>query len=189
MTGGGWESRSDVELMDGLVAREEAALDCLIQRFLPAVFNVCARMLGTKADAEEATSDIFLEIWNHPDRFDESRGAALSYLLILTRSRCLDRLRSRNRERSRYSREIPLAEIEDDETSSRDLELDDLGTMVKSAVAQLPRAQQEAIELAFFDGMTHREIAAKLNAPLGSVKSHIRRGLLKLKSLVSALRE
>lgn len=146
------------------------------------LFSVAVRILGDAADAEEIIQDVFVQIWEKAGTFDAALGSAFHWILSITRHRCIDRLRSRAR-RSRLVEEFQSnmvtgqpANVEN--TSS--LDSDDTGVL-RAALNNLPEEQRQAIELAFFGGKTHQEIAEVLNQPLGTIKARIRRGMLKLR--------
>jgi len=178
----------DVHLMDAVAARDQRALAALYDRHAGSVFGVCLRVLREREEAEEATCDVFIELWNRASRFDPERGHPLAYLLNLARSRAIDRLRSRVR-RNRMlvvrdeeaahalpSTASPLAETMTAQMRSR----------LERALSGLQPGQKRALELAYFDGMSHSEIAAALDEPLGTVKTRIRQGLLRMRESLDA---
>jgi RNA polymerase sigma-70 factor, ECF subfamily len=147
------------------------------------LFSTAVRILRDTHDAEEIIQDVFIQIWNKAGAFDPSMGTPLHWSLAITRHRCIDRLRSRKR-RSRLADEMTQQSDMTSAVSSRPpVQL--LSTAETSAVQQavkgLPNEQRIAIEMAFFNGLSHAEIAESLNEPLGTVKARIRRGMLKLR--------
>ena len=146
------------------------------------IFATAVKMLGDTHEAEEVVQDVFVQIWTKAATFDASLGSPFHWALGITRNRCIDRIRARQR-RSRL--------IEDASEEEKSAVAVDIGAVaglsgeelghVRTAVRSLPADQRQAIELAFFGGLTHQEIAEQLREPLGTVKARIRRGMLKLR--------
>lgn len=180
--------REDRELMTAIAGRDPDALGELYDRYAPTVFALCLRVLSNPAEAEEVLGDVFFEVWERGERYDAARAAPLAYLLTLGRSRAIDRLRALGR-RSRVWTEV--LDLERAGELCRDPASDGLGfaelalaerrARVVQALAILSTAERTAVELSFFHGLTHREIAELLDAPLGTIKTRIRRGLLRLR--------
>lgn len=185
----------EVRLMGGIRRGDSLALEALYDRHARRVYALCVRMLRDPAEAEEVTQEVFWEIWRRADRYEASRGAPLSYLLNLARSRTLDRLRrDRRREDLRLRAGLEPGWLPNHAASGPRAEDDAIGAEQRLAIGRalrsLPAAQRRAVMLAFFDGLTHREIASALDAPLGTVKTRIRKGLLRLRnSLLSQYRK
>ena len=178
----------DFGLMEGIAARDQGALSALYDRHSSAVFGLCLRILREREEAEEATCDVFIEVWNRGSRFDRERGHPLAYLLNLARSRAIDRLRTRTRRQK-------LFVVRDDEETKQTPDAgsplaDSMTSQMRSrltrALAVLQPGQKKALELAYFDGMSHSEIASALGEPLGTVKTRIRQGLLRMRETLSA---
>jgi RNA polymerase sigma-70 factor (ECF subfamily) len=189
-------TRDDLRLMEGIKAGDVSALEVFHGRHGRAVHALCRRILGDPRDAEEATLDAFAQLWEHGDRYDPGRASPFSYLMTVARSRAIDRARAANRHR--------LALSEADEAllealaAGRDTSPSPLTSLIRSesrshidgALGSLSPEQREALELAYFEGLSHREVAERLSAPLGTVKTRIRQGLLRLRdALERALRE
>jgi len=138
-------------------------------------------MLWERATAEEMVQEIFLRLWEHPDRFDQARGSLRSFLVMDAHARCVDRIRSDTRRREREERTARAAMVSDYDL---DLEAQDLevGEQVREVMATLSEAERRAIELAYFGGHTYREVARILDQPEGTVKSRIRTGLTRLRT-------
>ena len=170
----------------GLLARvallDATALSSLYDLTAGAVYGVCRRILRDPFDAEEAAGDVFLQVWQKAARFDPGRGDALAWLLTLARSRAIDRLRSRGAARRR---ETGLDDGHDSPSSDPGPEarssLAQRAALVRDALAELPDEQREVLELAYFEGLTHSEIAERLSQPLGTAKSRIRLALAHLR--------
>jgi RNA polymerase sigma-70 factor (ECF subfamily) len=161
---------------------EDALLD-LHEQFATLVYSVTYRVLGNQQDSEEATQDVFLRLWDKAEQFDAARGSFTAWLLTIARHVAIDRLRKRQR------REPPPNSVSMDEkphlweTTLIKEDLSDLQRTLLSTLKELPEEQQQTIYLAYFHGMSHRDIAEHLDKPLGTVKSQIRLGMQKLRDI------
>ena len=147
------------------------------------VLAVCFRILRDRNEAEQLLIDVFAEAWERCNRYDPTRGTPITYLITLARSRAIDRLRSR-KSSAASSLETIDSIVATSDKSDGPLELTLLGerrNIVRQALGTLGPQQREAVELAFYDGLSHSEIAQRLNKPLGTVKTHIRQGLIQLR--------
>ena len=167
-------------------SRDPSALKTLYDRHAGLVFTLCHGVLRDRADAEELLVDIFWELWDKADRYDESRGSPLTYLTTLARSRAIDRLRTRRARAGAGGPPVALASDDRNVPPVADNPIDRMAgaerrASVRAAMAQLEPVQRQAIECAYYDGLSHSEIAAKLDKPLGSVKTWIRQGLIRLR--------
>jgi RNA polymerase sigma-70 factor, ECF subfamily len=183
-------SVSDEELMALVLRRQEAALGALYDRYSRLVYAVALRITGDRETTEEVVQDVFQNVWQAAASFQPGVGAFSSWLLGITRHRSIDVTRSK-RERAR-AREETLGDIRPPEAESNvDREVDQrmLRETVRSALEALPANQRQAIELAYYGGLTRAEIAERLNEPLGTVKTRLRLGLLKLRDLLRLERE
>lgn len=171
---------SDAVLVVAIGRYKQEALSEAYRRHGGAVFGLARRLLTDRALAEEITQEVFVRLWNNPDKFDPDRGSLRSFLLAHTHGRSVDLMRS---ETSRRNREDRNAQRTVDAGYDLELEVWDLAVaeQVKQAVAELPLPERQAIELAYFKGHTYREVAEMLNEPEGTVKSRIRVGLGRLK--------
>jgi RNA polymerase sigma-70 factor (ECF subfamily) len=173
---------SQALLLRRIAARDRHALAELYDQFATVLFSTSVRILSDTHEAEEVIQDVFVQIWNKASTFDPEAGAPFHWALTITRNRCIDRLRARQR---RFRLLDELGDAVADSTAHDGKGADALGEdevqAVRSAVYGLPREQRQAIEMAFFGGMTQLEIAEALNQPLGTIKARIRRGMLKLR--------
>ena len=163
-----------------LVARGDGpALMTLYDRYSRPAFGLAFRVLGDAATAEEVVQDAFVALWRNARSFDTGRGGVKTWLMTIVHNRSIDRLRAA---RSRASTvELETADYAGVASDPWDDVTDRLdGEGVRAAVAELPEDQRTAIELAYFGGLTHQEIAARIDAPLGTVKGRLRLGLRKL---------
>jgi len=176
---------TDRALIARVQARDADALDLLYDRYASRLMGLAQRILGDTGEAEEILQEVFLFVWRSATTFDPARGSVLAWLLVATRSRSIDRLRSR-----RPAARAGLTSVDQvpDKADSRDLETDSAAreweTLCRSAIAELPAEQRIVLELAYFEGLTHQEIAQKTSTPLGTVKTRVRLGLMKLKDRI-----
>ena len=165
-----------------MAAGNHAALAKCYDSMGPVVFSLAVRMLRDRSAAEDVTQDVFIQVWRQAANYDTARGGPEAWIMMIARTRILDRLRSRSAGVVLKSVGEHLPDAPDAEDWPDDLAVsheDAIG--VRTALAALPPDQKQAIELAFFDGLTHVEIANKLGVPLGTIKTRIRLGLLKIK--------
>ncbi len=165
--------------LEALARGEESALAALYDAFAAPVFNLCVRMLRDRGAAEDLLQDVFLEAWRRAERYDAGRGNVLSWLLCMTRSRALDRLRA-EKSRQRRERAVGIRMTPAVEPLAH-ASLQEEGERVRAAFATLPEARRRCLELAYFEGLSQSEIAARLALPLGTVKTHVRKGLQRLR--------
>ena len=170
---------SDGDLVVAIGSLDEGALSEVYQRHAGSVFSLASRVLLERTLAEEIVQEVFLRLWEHPERFDGIRGSLRAFLLMETHARSVDRIRAEERRRQREER----AQRDADTTYVLDLELRDLtvAEQIRQAISELTDQEREAIELAYFGGKTYREVAQLLEQPEGTIKSRIRTGLMRLR--------
>ena len=174
----------DVELLKSIAARDEAALAQLYDRYRVILFGLLLRILNNRAEAEDVLQEVLLQVWRRAADFDQNRGRPFTWLVTLARSRGIDRLRAlAARDR------VAVASAKDESEAVSDAVDDAIKSeqrgLVSTALAQLPDEQQRLLMLAYFDGLTQSEIAARLGAPLGTVKTRMRSGMMKLRELLA----
>jgi RNA polymerase sigma-70 factor, ECF subfamily len=179
---------TDRDLALRLKARDGSALAELYDRFGRIVYALVLRITRTPADAEEVTQEVFLYAWEKASLFDGERGSLMTWLGTLARSRAIDRVRrekSQDRRKDLVSRDAgALPPVPSPE---RTVMTSETGTLIRAALERLPAEQRQAIEIAYFEGLSQSEIAARLNTPLGTVKTRIRQAMIRLRSEIGPL--
>jgi RNA polymerase sigma-70 factor (ECF subfamily) len=180
LTGDDFREASDAQLVVAVGRFHQGALAEAYRRHAGGAFGLALRITGDRALAEEVVQEVFLRLWNEPERFDPARGSLRSYLLTNTHGRSVDLIRSESARRTREQRDASRTPAPgyDLEREVWDLTL---AEHVRDAVAELRDEERAAIELAYFDGHTYREVAGLLDEPEGTVKSRIRSGLGRLR--------
>jgi RNA polymerase sigma-70 factor (ECF subfamily) len=173
----------ELELLNRVGAGDEGALAAVYAAHAPSVFALARRILKSGERAEDVVQEIFVKLWDHPDQFDPDRGSLRSYLLLQARTRSLDMLRAEGARRRRERTEVAELDLDDPELAVIDeAEL----WQVRRAIELLNPSEREAIELAFFGGLTYREVADVLDEPEGTVKSRIRLGLQRMRRAMAS---
>lgn len=163
-------------LLSAIRTGDEQAMAQLYERYSSVVYSVALRVLGDTGAAEDILQDIFIQLWRRPDVFDASRGSLPAWLAVIARNRAIDVLRKRRPESNLGDM---VVSVEPDLASDADWKRALEG--IRSVLGTMPPTQRSALEMAFFDGLTHAEIAEKTGVALGTVKTRIRSGLLSLR--------
>jgi len=175
----------DRRSLQRVAAGDAGGLGALYDRHGRAVYSLALRILGDEGDAEEVTQDVFAQAWRRAGQYDEVRGSVAAWLLVMARTRAIDRFRAR--------RVRPEGRVQDDDgltlqqlpatspDAASEMMAAERGQRVRRALEDLPFLQRVAIELAYYEGLSQREIAERLEQPLGTVKTRMRLGLLKLR--------
>jgi RNA polymerase sigma-70 factor, ECF subfamily len=175
----------DGALMAGLRQQDPVALEALYDRYARPVYSLVLRIAQQPATCEEIVQDVFLHLWRHADRYDASRGPLEPWLFTMARNRALDFLRLKSEKQRRreeaYEADPPPSGTAPEQPAELRIDQERRAARVRALMAELPETQRRAIELAFFDGLTHSEISAALGEPLGTIKSWIRGGLSRLR--------
>lgn len=167
---------------------DEQALAQLYDNYRVILFGLLVRILNSREEAEDVLQEVFLQVWRRARDFDETRGKPFTWLVTLARSRAIDRLRSLGA-RDRVAQASVREAAEEVSDAARDTFRSEQRALVTSALSQLPEEQKRPLVLAYFDGLTQSEIAAKLGAPLGTVKTRMRAGMIKLRELLTGKNE
>jgi RNA polymerase sigma-70 factor, ECF subfamily len=179
------ENQTDEDriLLRLIAAGDEAAFAQYYDRIGDALYGLACRLLGDTKEAEDLMQDVFVQIWRKAAQYDSGKGSPFAWSVTILRTRAIDRLRRRYRKDALILRVNPGKEAEEalDERSAQEPWLRERRLRLRSALLALPDEQREAIELAFFDDLSHQAIAERLAQPLGTIKARIRRGLLRLR--------
>ncbi len=179
---------AEIALLRRVAQGDRKSFEALYDRFAGVLFSTAYRVLNNQEAAEDVLQDVFVQIWEKAPLYDETRGKPLTWAVTLTRNKSIDRLRSTQR-RSRLhddvQRESETFEQFDDRSSFDAVSSSETGALVRKAIQTLSKDQREAIELAYFSSLTQTEIAERLGEPLGTVKARIRRGMMKLRDILS----
>jgi RNA polymerase sigma-70 factor (ECF subfamily) len=180
---------ADRELMERVCRGDGEALERLYDRYAGTVCALAFRISSNRAEAEEITQEVFWQVWKQATRFDAQRGSFSAWLLTMTRNRALDGVRARGSAHQATERAGQETEVARPApaTPEADTALGEQAGAVRRALAELPDPQRRALELAYFGGFTHAEIASQTGDPIGTVKSRIAQGILKLRALLSDL--
>lgn len=179
----------DIELLRQIAAGDRSSFAEFYDRHSTLMFSVACKILNNTTEAEDVLQETFLQIWEKASKFDPKLGKAASWAAILVRNKAIDRIRASQR-RTRLAEEAGAeqavtAPVTD--TANENLYGHEKAQMIQSAIGELPVEQRQAIELAYFSGLTQDQISKKLNEPLGTIKARIRRGLLKLRDHLEGL--
>ena len=160
---------------------DQQAMTELFDQYSGMVYSVALRVLNDPGQAEDVMQEIFLQVWNRPDRFTQGRGSLGAWLAVIARNRSIDLLRQR-----RPTEPCEDVVLESGTNLASEVERNTMMTKVRGVLRNLPQEQQKSLELAFFQGLTHAEIAERTGDPLGTVKTRIRAGLAALRKGVGA---
>ena len=167
---------TDAALMSAIRSGDQSAMGMVYDRYSSIVYAVALRVLADAGAAEDVLQEVFMQLWRNPAAFDSKRGNLGAWLAVIARNRAIDVLRKR---RPETDIDDVIVSVEPDLAS--DAERSRLVTKIRAALSGMPAAQRSALEMAFFEGLSHTEIAAKTGDPLGTVKTRIRGGLLALR--------
>ncbi len=174
-------------LMRRIAAGDEAAFEALYDRYSRLLYSILLSVVKHPPEAQDMLQELFLHIWHQSKQFNAERGSVYSWLVTMTRNRAIDRLRSKGyRERQQEStNDAAMMLVPDDDTSALDgMTMSEDRERVHNALAQIPVEQRDALMLAYFQGYTQTEIAELLQIPLGTIKTRMRQGLIKLSALL-----
>lgn len=181
------DSMNDAALLRLIADRQPESLGALYGRYAPTLLALGKRILGSLSDAEEVLQEVFLHVWNNAARYDAGRSSVSTWLILITRSRAIDRLRTRKVVERTHETSIQENPVE--HASPEGVEavfIQERRDRVRNELDKLPPEQKQVLELAFYEGLSQSEIAAKADLPLGTVKT---RTLLAMKKLRGALRD
>lgn len=188
-----YECTGDEQLMDQLLHRDDRALQKLYRRYANILHGVAMHVLHDETDTEEVLQDVFVQLWQKPEKYLVRKGTPLGWLVTLARRRAIDRVRHRTAcqratERLETSTRHRTPAREDFHSVERQAERTDLRAFLEHLMRRLPAAQKEVIEWTFFSGMSQRQIATTHHLPLGTVKTRIELGLRRLAAMVALIK-
>src|SRR5262245_9226261 len=173
--------REDRELIQRMASKDATALDAFYKRYNRYAFGLVLRIVGSREDAEDVLTEVFWQVWQQSGKYDSTRGKPVAWLLTIARTRAIERLRSTGRHQNQTD-ELDEQRAPAPAAGGTDpFVLRDTQAAVQDALQTLPEQQRIPLEMAYFQGMSHTEIAAALGQPLGTVKDRIRTGMLNLK--------
>jgi RNA polymerase sigma-70 factor, ECF subfamily len=175
--------RVDITLLERIVSRDTSAVGDLYDRHSRFLYGLILRILRDRSEAEEVLQEVFVAVWNRADTYDVAAGSPAAWLVRIARNRAIDRLRA-NTARVRAVRSAPV-ELEASDNPETSAWLGEQQRAVKQALEMIPREQRDLIEEAYYQGLTHSELAERHKLPLGTVKTRIRTGLLTLRQQLS----
>jgi RNA polymerase sigma-70 factor (ECF subfamily) len=186
--GGTWlRQLGDEDLMELVAAGDPRAFETIYERHCTAVFSLAYRICGARSTAEEVAQEAFLAIWRSGARYDRTRGSVRTWLLGIVHNRAIDTLRRTTvHERRRAADEHAAEVLEAPERTDLDAARRETARSVRALIDELPGEQRRVVELAYFGGFTHEEIAQMLDAPLGTVKGRMRLALEKMRSSMAS---
>ena len=175
----------DADLISRVADGDARALEVLYDRYSRVVYSFALRIVGDPQIAEELLQEVFFRTWQQGGAFRENRGAFVTWLLSITHNMAIDEVRKRRRRPQKADSEEPETVLAGVADTRQDVEdevwISSLRATIEGALTQLPAAQRDAIELAYFQGLTQREIAERLGEPLGTIKTRMRLGIQKLR--------
>jgi RNA polymerase sigma-70 factor (ECF subfamily) len=175
---------TDALLASRLTAGDDLALAEAFDRFGRAVYGAAQRVVGDGASAQDVVQDVFVDLWSRPDRYDPAAGPLRTYLIVLARHRAVDLVRSELRRIARQERHHRLTPGQRPQTPGDEVLAADLAAAIRDAVRTLPDGQRRVVELAYFEGLTYREVARAAGIPEGTAKSRLRLALAKLEMML-----
>jgi RNA polymerase sigma-70 factor, ECF subfamily len=190
--GGRWGcvvDKGDVSLISGAAGGDRDCLAALYDRYAPALLAIGRRILGDRREAEDLLHDVFIEVWRQAGDYDEARGSVRGWLLMRMRSRALDRRKSAAiSKRADLPAPDAVVDVHGDAQGGEDPTLAPDRQAVRRALEQLPAEQRQVLELGYFEGLSSSEIAERVRAPIGTVKSRVAAALSKLRAAVEVSR-
>lgn len=173
------EEYSDGRLILSVRSGDQRAMGDLYDRYSSLVYSVALRVLGEAGAAEDVLQEVFMQLWRRPASFDAARGSLAPWLAVIARNRAIDALRKRKPE---TDLDDVIVSVEPDLAGAA--ERNRAAEQIRRKLGEMPELQRSAIEMAFFEGLTHSEIAAKTGTPLGTIKTRIRNALISLRTAI-----
>lgn len=174
----------DALLAARLAAGDDEALAEAFDGLGSAVYGAALRVLGDRVAAQDVVQDVFVELWRHPGRYDAAAAPLRTYLMVMARRRAVDRVRSEVRRFAREQRHHQLAPEQHQMSPGDEVAATEIASLVRDAVRMLPDVQRRVVELAYFQGMSYREVGRTVGIPEGTAKSRLRLALAKLEAML-----
>lgn len=181
------EPETDEALLQRVAVRDEAAFGMLYDRFSGPLYGLIKRILEDEQDARDIVQEGFLYLWNKAHDYDPVRSKAFTWAVVIFRNKAIDRLRALRRRgqlTENATAEFLVTDRSSPERADHAADHAERAAMVRGVISSLPEEQRRCIELAFFKGLTHHQLAEQLQTPLGTIKTHIRRGLTRMRDLM-----
>ena len=175
---------SDALLAARLAAGDDRALAEIFDQLASSVYGSALRIVGNGSVAQDVVQDVLVELWSHPDRYDPAVGSLRTYLIVLARHRAVDLMRSELRRVARQERHYRLTPADPPGAASDEVMAAETALVVRAAVRLLPDGQRQVVELAYFGGLTCREVASAMGIPEGTAKSRLRLAMAKLETVL-----
>ncbi len=175
------ERETDWSLLARIQKREELALSELYDRYSGLVYSEVKRILRDTGAAEEILQDLFHQVWRTAEKFDQARGSLAGWLLVAARNRAISKVRRKSGKTEELEENTVVLKVDLETNMARNVLLD----KVKKVIGSLPQSQREAVEFAYFEGMSHSEIAEKTGQPLGTIKTRIRSAMETMRKVLS----
>lgn len=175
---------NSIQLLQRIANGDREAFPQLYDRYAPLVFTFATRLLRVRSDAEDLLQEVFLQVWRQAQSYQQDRGSPEAWIIMITRSRAIDKLRSLRRRDESTVPSQDSSQLDGRTTPEGGTAASEARLTVDSALSRLPESQRIVIELAYFDGLTQSEIAARVGEPLGTVKTRLRVGLRRLREFL-----
>ena len=176
----------DKVLLQLMKKRDEKSLEMLYERYSKLIYSLALRIVGAVSDAEEITQEVFLKLWENAGSYDSTKGSPFSWVMTVARRHAIDRIRSKS---FRDKRNETTLDAVDNLTGRMDVTstviMIEESQAIRKALNRLSSQDRVILELAYFEGLTHSEIASRLEQPLGTVKTRLRHGIMELKKIIS----
>lgn len=184
------DANEEIELMKRIKSRDAKALAELYDGYNRLLFGMILSIVKSRTEAEDILQEVFINIWQKADMFNENRGNVFSWIVTLTRNRAIDRIRSKgykNQQKTSASIDNPAIKLKGDHYDPLETTIfSDRAKLVKKALQEIPEKQSKVLKIAYYKGLTQSEISEHLKIPLGTVKTRMRQGMLKLKDILEA---
>ena len=179
------ERRADQRAVERMAAGDHTALGEIYDSHARMIFSIALRILQDRAEAEDVVQEVFTHVWTNAGRYDSARGAVAAWMLVIARSRAIDRLRARRSRPERHDEQAAMGIADPGVPQDLQLLSSEQVRRLQAALQELPTVQRVALEMAYYDGLSHSEIAERLEEPLGTVKTRIRQAVIRLREAIT----